>query len=162
MLVRKNAGRFTGWLAYTYSRTFRKVKSQFPQEVINKGKYYPSNFDKPHDVAVVGNFRFTNRLHASFNFTYNTGRPITFPDQVYIVDGYTFVQFSERNQARIPDYHRLDISVTLEESLKLKKKWNSSTFMDERTPIQFFSNLNLAAACHKPIGYRFSEQCFHH
>jgi hypothetical protein len=125
-LVRKNVGELTGWVGYTYSRSIRRVRGEHPDETINDGKWYPSNFDKPHDVSIVTNYKFNRRFSVSANFAYNTGRPITYPEEVYIIDGYTFVQFSERNQARIPDYHRLDISFTLDESLKQTKKWRGS------------------------------------
>jgi hypothetical protein len=125
-LIRKNVGELTGWVGYTYSRAIRRVESEHPDETINDGKWYPSNFDKPHDISIVTNYKFNRRFSVSANFAYNTGRPITYPEEVYIIDGYTFVQFSERNQARIPDYHRLDISFTLDESLKQTKKWRGS------------------------------------
>jgi hypothetical protein len=126
IMTRKNNGKLTGWISYTYSRTLRKVKGTAPQETINSGKWYPSNFDKPNDLTLVGTYAFTKRLSLSANFTYSTGRPITYPQSVYIIDGYSFAQFSERNQGRIPDYHRLDLSFTIEESLKRTKKWKGS------------------------------------
>ncbi|MFZ6009680.1 MAG: TonB-dependent receptor, partial [Bacteroidota bacterium] len=126
LLVRKNAGKLTGWVGYTYSRTLRQVQKNTGAETINKGKFYPSNVDKPHDLAVVANYKFTRRISMSANFTYNTGRPITYPDEVYVIDGYTFTQFSDRNQGRTPDYHRLDISFTLEGNLKQAQKYKGS------------------------------------
>jgi hypothetical protein len=126
LLVRKNYGNLTGWMGYTYSRSLRKVEGPTPTETINSGKYFPSNYDKPHDFTFVMNYKFTRRMSLSTNFTYNTGRPITYPDAVFIVDGYTVVQFTERNQGRIPDYHRLDISLTVDKSLKQTQRWKGS------------------------------------
>ncbi len=126
VMTKKNNGKLTGWISYTYSRSLRQVKGETPQETINLGNWYPSNFDKPNDLTIVGTYAFTKRLILSANFTYSTGRPITYPRSVYIVDGYSFAQFSERNQGRIPDYHRLDLSFTIEESLKRTKKWKGS------------------------------------
>lgn len=126
LFVRRNAGKLTGWLSYTYSRAFVRTAGASEEETINKGEYYPSNFDKPNNVSVVGNYAFTRRLSLSANFTYSTGRPITYPTSVYVVDGYSFAQFTERNQARIPDYHRLDLSFTVEESLRKTRKWKGS------------------------------------
>jgi hypothetical protein len=126
LLLRKNAGRFTGWMSYAYARSFRIVEGQTEKETINNGKSYPSNFDKPNDLSVVMNYKFTRRLSISANFTYSTGRPITYPQSIYIVDGYAISQFSQRNQGRIPDYHRLDLAFILDETLKKKKKWKGS------------------------------------
>lgn len=126
LLIRKKEGRLTGWLAYTYARSFRLVKGNTPEETINQGNKYPSNFDKPNDLAIVANYSLTKRMSFSANFTYSTGRPITYPRAVYSIDGYIVSQYSERNQARIPDYHRLDISFTIDESLRKAKKWKGS------------------------------------
>lgn len=126
LLLRKNSGKVTGWIGYTYSRAFRKVKGETEVETINKGEYYPSNFDKPNDLSIVMNYKFTRRLSASANFTYSTGRPITYPQSIYSIDGYAVSQYSERNQGRIPDYHRLDLSLTLDESLRKTQKWKGS------------------------------------
>jgi hypothetical protein len=126
LLLRKNSGKVTGWIGYTYSRAFRKVKGETEEETINNGEYYPSNFDKPNDLSIVMNYKFTRRLSASANFTYSTGRPITYPQSIYIIDGYAVSQYSERNQGRIPDYHRLDVSLTLDESLRKTQKWKGS------------------------------------
>jgi outer membrane receptor protein involved in Fe transport len=126
MFVKRNVGKLTGWISYTYSRSFVRTIGATPEETINKGEYYPSNFDKPNNASIVGNYAFTRRLSLSANFTYSTGRPITYPTSVYVIDGYSFAQFTERNQARIPDYHRLDLSFTVEESLRRTKKWKGS------------------------------------
>jgi hypothetical protein len=122
----KNMGRLTGWLSYTYSRTLRRVEGDFPEEQVNQGEWYPSNFDKPHDFTVVGNWQLTRRVRIGFNFTYNTGRPVTLPVGSYQVGEQAIANFSERNQYRIPDYHRLDISFSVDGNLKKKKKWDSS------------------------------------
>jgi hypothetical protein len=125
-MVRKNFGKLTGWVAYTYSRSFRQVDGTTSKEVINFGKPYPSNFDKPNDLTFVGRYAFTKRLSISANFTYSTGRPTTSPQSVYVMNGYSFAQFTQRNQARIPDYHRLDLSFSIDESLKHSRKWKGN------------------------------------
>jgi len=126
LLVRKKMGRLTGWLGYTYSRSEKKIKSGYDEETINYGKYYPANFDRPHDISISTNYRFTRRWSMSANFVYMTGRPTTYPEAKYKIDGFTVASFGERNQARIPDYHRLDISFTLDGNLKKNKKWDGS------------------------------------
>ena len=125
-LVKKITGRFNGWLSYTYSRTFLRVDQSVPQENINQGEYYPSNFDKPHDVTWVGNYRINRRFSVSLNFTYSTGRPITLPLAKYELAGSPRVYYSERNQYRIPDYYRADLSLNIEGNHKVKKLAHSS------------------------------------
>lgn len=126
VFLAKNLGRLTGWLSYTYSRTERRVEGFFPEERINQGEWYPANFDKPHDFTVVGNWQFTRRVRLGFNFTYSTGRPVSLPVGSYRVGGLSVAHFSDRNQYRIPDYHRLDLSFSIDGNLKKKKKWDSS------------------------------------
>jgi hypothetical protein len=160
LLVRRNSGKTTGWIGYTYSRSLRQVRMNDAGETINAGEFYPSNFDKPHDIAIVMNHKFNRRFSLSANFTYNTGRPITYPDEVYVIDGYTFVQFSERNQGRIPDYHRLDLSLTLDESLKQTKRfkgsWTFSVFnvYGRKNPYSVFFKPEFRGA--QPQAYRLS------
>ncbi len=111
--VNKKAGRLTGWLSYTYSRTLISVKGNNPEETINGGAYYPANFDKPHTLNIVSNHALKKRLSWSANFTYSTGRPITAPLSHYVIGNYIAPDFSERNQYRLPAYHRMDLSLTI-------------------------------------------------
>ena len=126
MYLAKNLGRLTGWLSYTYSRSLRQVAGASADERINQGNWYPANFDKPHDFTFVGNYQFTRRIRLGFNFTYSTGRPITLPEGTYRVGNQDIAQFSARNQYRLADYHRLDLSFSVDGNLKKKKNWDSS------------------------------------
>ena len=121
MLLRKNVGKLNGWISYTYSRSFYKFDGDFREEQINGGNFFPSNFDKPHDLSIVANYAFTQRLSASSNFVYQTGRPVTFPIGNYTFNNSDFVLYSNRNQNRIPDYYRLDLSFNVEGNHKKKK-----------------------------------------
>ncbi len=131
-LVKKNSGRLNGWIGYTYSRSFLKLDSQFGDERVNNGKYFASNFDKPHDFSAVMNYKFTKRYSLSANFVYQTGRPITYPIGSYMYNGIEYTMYSDRNQFRIPDYYRLDIGVNVEGNHKIKKLahsfWNFSIY----------------------------------
>lgn len=120
-LIRKNRGKLNGWLGYTYTRSLFKLDSEFQQERVNNGEFFPSNFDKPHDVSLVLNYKLTRRFSFSGNFLYQTGRPVTFPVGNYEFDGNEFVLYSDRNQFRIPDYYRLDLSFNIEGNHKIKK-----------------------------------------
>lgn len=121
MMIRKNQGDLNGWIAYTYSRSMIQLDSKFPYERINQGQYFPSNFDKPHDLSVVANYKLTRRFSFSSNFTYQSGRPITFPTGKYDLDGVTYVTYSSRNKYRIPNYIRLDLGFNVEGTHKLNK-----------------------------------------
>jgi hypothetical protein len=125
-MIRKRSGKLNGWLSYTYSRSLVRVAGAFASEVINRGEWFPSNFDKPHDFTVVCNYKFTRRFGASGNFTYSTGRPITYPLAIYDFAGSPRVHFSDRNAFRIPDYIRLDLSFNLEGNHKVDKPAHGS------------------------------------
>lgn len=125
--VRKKRGEFNGWISYTYSRTLQQV------EEINDGDWYPAHFDKPHDLTVVANWQLTGRISLVLNFNYSTGRPITAPVGRYTVAGkYSVLEYSKRNQVRIPDYHRLDLAFTVDRNYRknqrLKSNWTFAIY----------------------------------
>lgn len=132
LLLKKSTGRLNGWLGYTYSRTFIRLDSQFNEEKVNNGDYFPANFDKPHDVSAVLNYKFTKRYSLSANFIYQTGRPITYPIGTYTFNNAEYTLYSDRNKFRIPDYYRLDLGVNIEGNHKIKKLahsfWNISVY----------------------------------
>lgn len=131
-LIKKNKGVFNGWLGYTYSRSEVKLDSQFAEERVNNGQYFPANYDKPHDFSVVANYKLTKRFSFSGNFVYQTGRPVTYPVGTYIYNGAEYVLYSDRNKFRIPDFYRLDIGFNYEGNHKIKKFahsfWNISIY----------------------------------
>jgi hypothetical protein len=120
-LVKKNSGRFNGYVGYSYSRSFVKLDSPLRQERVNNGEFFPANYDKPHDFSVVANFKLTKRFSFSGNFIYQTGRPITYPIGRFVFAGEEQVLYSDRNQFRIPDYFRLDLGVNIEGNHKRNK-----------------------------------------
>ncbi len=132
LLLRKNYGKLNGWLGYTYSRAFYRFQSEFPEETVNSGDYFPANFDKPHDVSIVANYELDRRVSFSMNFIYQTGRPVTIPTGSFTFDGQPQVLYSTRNQFRIPDYYRLDVGFNLEGNHKKEKLahsfWNFSVY----------------------------------
>jgi hypothetical protein len=125
-LIKKTAGKLNGWLSYTFSRTFLKQDDALAGELINKGKYYPANFDKPHNVNFIGNYKLSHRYSFSLNVIYSTGRPITLPIAIFNYDGGQRVYYSERNQYRIPAYFRTDLSMNIEGNHKIKKLTHNS------------------------------------
>jgi len=122
-LLKKNSGKIDGWISYTYSRSLRKTSGLRTSEMLNNNTWFPSSYDKPHDLSVVANIHLNKRIQFSSNFSFSTGRPITLPEYRYFAGNEVVVFFSDKNQYRIPTYHRLDITLSLDESLKLKKKW---------------------------------------
>jgi len=120
-LIRKKVGNLTGWFGYTYSRSFIKMDSKFAEEQINGGRFYPSNYDKPNDINFVANYKLNRRLSFSTSISYSTGRPVTYPVASYNFKGRTLLYYSDRNEYRVPDYFRCDLSVNIESNLKSKK-----------------------------------------
>ncbi|MFO7851793.1 MAG: TonB-dependent receptor [Bacteroidota bacterium] len=127
-MIKRNAGRFAGWISYTYSRSLITVNGREPWEKINKGRVYPANYDKPHAFNFVGNIKVSRRLNLSSNVVYSTGRPITYPTGVFYVEDLQVVNYSQRNEYRLPDYFRIDLSLNIEGNL-LKKKFAHGSWM---------------------------------
>jgi hypothetical protein len=149
LMAKKQSGALTGWISYTYSRAFMKTDSPYEFEKINGGRYFPANYDKPHDLKVVTNAKLSRRFNISSIFVYNTGRPITFPVAFYNFNNSNRLYYSNRNEYRVPDYIRLDLSATLNGNLKAKKLNHSSfTFtvynvLGRRNPYSvYFKNEN--------------------
>ncbi len=124
--LERTTDRLSSSLSYTYSRSERIMNGAHPDEIINDGKYYPSNFDRPHNLNLLSNFKFSRRWNISANFQYLSGRPFTAPSSKYKIESFLITDFTQRNSDRLPDYHRLDVSITLETNLKKKKPWESS------------------------------------
>lgn len=111
LYVKKNLGRLTGWVSYTYSRSLRQVITPFEEEIINDGDWYASNYDKPHDVTLIGNYKISTNTSVSATFGYSTGRPVTYPEAKFDYAGNNLAYFNRRNEERLPDFHRLDLSL---------------------------------------------------
>ena len=125
-LLRKKKGKHTGWLGYTYARTLIQLESDFVEERVNNGAFFPTNYDKPHDLSVVWNYAFHRNFSFSANLMYQTGRPITIPNGNYTFNNAEYVLFSDRNQYRIPDYYRVDLGLTYDRAQKKQKSWETS------------------------------------
>lgn len=126
LLIRKATGKFNGWFSYTYARTLLQMNDNTQGAPINKGVYYPANYDKPHDVTFVGNVRVSHRFSISLNTTYSTGRPITLPIGRFYYGGAERTVYSDRNQYRIPDYFRCDFSMNIEGNHKVHQLFHNS------------------------------------
>jgi hypothetical protein len=121
MMFKKSEGRFTGWISYTLSKAERRTPGLNGGRGINNGKYYATNYDKPHNIAITGNYKISDKWSVSANLIYQSGRPATYPESKYTFNGISIPEYSERNAHRLPDYHRLDIAATLQG--KQTKRW---------------------------------------
>ena len=126
LLLKKTRGDFTAQIGYTYSRSWSKFDSELEDQTLNDGSSFPSNFDRPHDINVFGNWKAGRLWNLSANFVYTTGRPISLPQASFRFGGAIGFTDIERNNFRVPDFHRLDLAVTLEGSNKKGKKLQTS------------------------------------
>ena len=123
-MLKRPKGKLNGWISYTYSKTELQQNDPRIAKPVNKGKWYPAEYDKPHDIKLVGNYQFTQRYSTSLNVDYSTGRPQTMPVSQYYSNtiGATSFVFSERNGVRIPDYFRVDLSFNIKPTHRLNAK----------------------------------------
>ena len=105
-LLRKRAGRFSGWVGYTWSKT----QNQFP--LINNGTVFPARQDRTHDISIVAIYDLNAKWNFSAVWVYNTGNAVTFPGGNYWIDNRLVPYYTSRNGYRMPAYHRLDLSAT--------------------------------------------------
>ncbi|OFX49263.1 MAG: hypothetical protein A2W95_06315 [Bacteroidetes bacterium GWA2_40_14] len=126
MMIKKVQGKFNGTLSYTYARAFKQTHGSNFNDKINNNKEYPSQYDVPNNVNLNLNYQFNRRVRFGVTFTYASGRPFTQPEYIYYLEQNQLVFFSDRNKYRLPDYHRLDVSLSIDESLKKRKKWKGS------------------------------------
>jgi hypothetical protein len=137
-LLKKETGKLTGSLSYSYSRALRKI------EGINNNEEYNSPYDIPHDFRITGNYQVTSKWNASAVWMYTSGRPVTLPVGFYYEDDEPIPIYSDRNSSRFPDYHRLDLA---------------TTYCTEANPSKSFWTISLGvfnAYAHKnPLGYEF-------
>ncbi|MEL7006482.1 MAG: TonB-dependent receptor, partial [Bacteroidota bacterium] len=127
--LKRNVGKTNGWISYTLSRAERRTITNFPEEQINEGGFFPDNNDKTHDLSIVLLHQLSDRLSFSSSFNYSTGRPITLPVGKYTFEGNPIPHFAGRNRSRITDYHRLDLSLKLA-GKKVKKDGSIRNFND--------------------------------
>jgi hypothetical protein len=105
--AKKEEGRLRGWLGYSYAR----VKRRFTE--INDGMTYNAFNDRPNEINLVMNYDISLRWNIGLNWNYTTGAPFSSPTSFYNFDGQEVPVYSRKNNDRLPDYHRLDLSATV-------------------------------------------------
>ncbi len=116
LFINKVKGKFTGWIGYTLSWTWRK----FP--TLNFGEKYPAKYDRRHDMSVVAIYELNKKWKFSATFVYGSGNAATLPQRFYIVGGVLTQEYSRINQYRLPSYHRLDVAAILTPKKNLTRK----------------------------------------
>ncbi|QDO93206.1 TonB-dependent receptor [Formosa sediminum] len=123
-LFRKNKGRFTGWLAYTISKSEQRTPGGHAGGLgINNGEWYNTAYDRTHDISVTGSYEFSDKWSFSGNFIFQTGRPTTYPVGQYEYEGLSIPVYDSRNANRLPSYNRLDVGATYTPNKKPNAKW---------------------------------------
>ncbi|TRX57689.1 TonB-dependent receptor [Fulvivirga sp. M361] len=131
LFINKNYGRLNGWVSYTYSRSLREVNGPFDEEKINDGETFSSNFDTPHVLNLIANYRLGKNVTFSSVFNYSTGRPFTIPEGKFQYRRRELAFYGERNNLRGPANHRLDVSLQFNFPSKRKVfggKWTLAVY----------------------------------
>jgi hypothetical protein len=143
-LIRKNEGRLTGWLAYTWSKSEQRTPPRDLRALgidtgrsdletgINQGQWYSTPYDKRHDLSLYASYNLNRKWNFNANFIYQTGQPTNYPVGQFEFEGLTVPYYGLRNKERLPDYHRLDVSAILtpkrNERKKVKSEWVFSIY----------------------------------
>ncbi len=151
LLINKKKGVMTGWLSYTYARSLEKITGDFPAlQQLNDGEWFRTNIDKPHTLNVLLNFQTERHNLISFTFVYSTGRPYTAPVSFYRDQFNTVPVYTDRNNARISDYHRLDFAWTILNPSMKDRRWEGSwiftvyNLYGRKNAFSYFFNPDLA------------------
>jgi hypothetical protein len=127
LMFSKKKGEVTGWLNYTYARTLNKIdEGPFPEQRINFGNWYASNYDRPHTINASVVINQGEHHDFSFNFTYSSGRPFTSPQGYIRYANQVLPFYFNRNDVRLPDYHRLDFAWNIYNPQLRRKKFKGN------------------------------------
>lgn len=124
VLIRKNTGKLTGWIAYTWSKSEQKTDgSNVGGPGINYGDWYAAGHDRRHDLSVTAMYKLNKKWSLSTNLVIQSGRPVTYPNGQYNYEGLSIASYAQRNDNTLPIYHRLDIGAIYTPNKKPNKKW---------------------------------------
>lgn len=126
VLVSKEDGKLIGMASYTWSKTLRKIPG------VNRGEAFPANHDRRHVINVQAAYDLNEKWTFGGTFTYSSGRPLTLPSGKYEYGTYNPDVITERNSYKLPSFHRLDLSATLNPrkntNRHLKGQWIFSVY----------------------------------
>lgn len=120
LFINKTRGKFTGWIGYTLSWTWRQF------DTLNEGIKYPSKYDRRHDLSVVGTYQLNKKWKLSAVFVYGSGNAVSLPERFYVIGGVFTQEYSKINQYRLAPYHRMDVSATLTPKINPNRRWQQS------------------------------------
>ncbi|WP_281631737.1 TonB-dependent receptor [Flavobacterium luteolum] len=124
LMIKKNKGKFNGWISYTLSKSEQQTPGRTPEEIgINNGQWYASAYDKTHNLAITSAYNLNEKWSFGANFALQSGQPVTYPNGQYEYLGITVPSYGLRNENRLPAYHHLDISATLTPSKNKDRNW---------------------------------------
>ena len=133
-LLRKNEGKFQGWLAYTLSKSEQRTPGRtielqdgtsFTETGINSGAWYNTPYDKTHDISAYASYDLNQKWNFNTNFVFQTGQPTNYPIGQFRFQGLTVPYYGLRNEERLPAYHRMDVSATLTPKKNKDRKWQT-------------------------------------
>jgi hypothetical protein len=124
IMVKKNEGKFNGWISYTISKSEQQTPGRTPDEIgINNGQWYNSAYDKTHNLAITSAYNLNEKWSFGANFALQSGQPVTYPNGQYEYLGITVPSYGLRNEHRLPAYHHLDVSATLTPRKNKDRNW---------------------------------------
>ncbi|MEW7290417.1 TonB-dependent receptor [Aquimarina sp. 2304DJ70-9] len=125
LLLRKNEGKFKGWLAYTLSKSEQRTPGRTPEEPgISNNEWYNTPYDKTHDISFNGSYELNEKWKFGANFIFQTGQPTNYPSGQFEYQGLSVPIFDgSRNSERLPAYHRIDVTATLTPRKNKNRKW---------------------------------------
>jgi len=106
-MIKKQLGKFSGWISYTISKT----EQQF--EEVNNGDWFPVRYDRLHDISIVATYNLSKAIQLGASWVYNTGDNISLQKGQWNYSGYNYSYYQGRNADKMEDYHRLDLSCTI-------------------------------------------------
>ncbi len=154
LLLRKNEGDFTGWIAYTLSKSEQRTPGgSAGGPGINNGDWYNTFFDRTHDISISGSYRLDDSWSFGTNLVFQTGRPVTYPNGQYEYEDLSIASYASRNSDRLPAYHRMDVSVNYKprkyRNKRFKGEWVLSVYnlyhRKNAAAISFGQNLETGA-----------------
>lgn len=124
IMLKKNEGKFNGWISYTLSKSEQQTPGRTPEETgINNGQWYSSAYDKRHNLAITSAYNLNEKWSFGANFALQSGQPVTYPNGQYVYLGITVPSYGLRNENRLPAYHHLDVSATLTPRKNKDRNW---------------------------------------